>query len=279
MVLSKPIHVAYEPPPVDERLVVPETRHEMYGGELVHVPPADAPHATRHSKTSALVEAHVGAEFDVASDMLTRTSQAHDLAPDVSVFPFARDPRTGGRQIEQLAFEVVSTETLGHAARKAAELIARGVRRVFAIDVERRRVLGWTGSPASWHALEVGGYIEDPALAAPLAIEPLILAAKADDAMARALLLKKNPVLMEAIARGREEGRQDGLAEGERKGLAEGERKGLTAGLLAVLAARGLSLEPVDRARILGENDARRVERWFARAMCCATVGDMLAEP
>jgi len=89
--------------------------------------------------------------------MLTRTSETTDLAPDVSVFPRARDPVTGGRQIEQLAFEVVSTESLGHAGRKAAKLLARGVRRVFAIDVERTRALEWSASLGTWSMLDPSG--------------------------------------------------------------------------------------------------------------------------
>ena len=109
MVLPNPLRVEPELPPVDERLVVPGTRHEIYDGELVYVPPADPPHAIQHSKVSALVEAHAKPEFHVASDMLTRTSRTSDVAPDVSVFPRAPHPETGGRQLEHLAFEVVST--------------------------------------------------------------------------------------------------------------------------------------------------------------------------
>src|SRR4051812_30641197 len=119
-------------PSIDDRLVEPETRYEMYDGELVYVPPADPPHGIRHSKISALVEAHAAADFEVASDMLTRTSKTSDVAPDVSVFPSARDPVTGGRQLEQLAFEVVSTQSIKRAGQKAAKLTERGVRRVFA---------------------------------------------------------------------------------------------------------------------------------------------------
>ena len=47
--------------------------------------------------------------------MLTRTSEKGDMAPDASVHPAAPDPRTGGRQLEDLAFEVVSTERLSAA--------------------------------------------------------------------------------------------------------------------------------------------------------------------
>jgi hypothetical protein len=57
-----------------------------------YVAPAAEPHATRHSKLSALLEAHVGDGYEVASDMLTRTSALDDVAPDASVFPAARGP-------------------------------------------------------------------------------------------------------------------------------------------------------------------------------------------
>src|SRR5690348_6238781 len=87
-----------QPPPVDARLVAPETRYEIDEGRVVYVPPADEPHGTLHSKMSALVEAHAAPGYEVASDMLTRTSEIDDVAPDVSVFPAPRDPATGGRQ-------------------------------------------------------------------------------------------------------------------------------------------------------------------------------------
>jgi len=195
--------------------------------------------------------------------MLTRVSRTSDVAPDVSVFPLARDPRTGGRQLEHLAFEVVSTESLGHAGRKAAKLVARGVRRVFAIDIERGRVLEWSGVLETWSPLERSATIEDPVLAAPLPIEPLVVAAKADDAMARALLIKANPVLEAAMARSR----------------LEGEREGSAKAVLAVLVSRGMSPDPADRARILGERDLQRLERWLARAVRCASMAELFAEP
>jgi flagellar biosynthesis/type III secretory pathway protein FliH len=258
-------------PPVDARLVVPETRFEMDDGVLVPVSPADEAHGTRHSKISALVEAHVARDFRVASDMLTRTSRASDVAPDVSVFPRARDPRTGGRQLEQLAFEVVSTESLGHALRKAAKLARRGVRRVFAIDVERERALEWASARATWRVLNTEAYIEDPALAAPLPIKELVSAARADDAIVRAMIAKRNPVIRAV----REEGRRQGLVQGRRQGLAEGERKGLTEALLGILATRGVTLKRTDRARIVGERDPGRLRRWITRAATCTEVAEM----
>jgi Uma2 family endonuclease len=254
-------------PGIDDRLAPPGTPYEVHDGELVFVPPSDPPHATRHSKISALVEAHAGLEFQVASDMLTRLTEVDDKAPDVSVFPIAPDPETGGRQIERLAFEVVSTGSIGRAGIKAAQLIRRGVRRVVAIDVERSRALEWSAALGTWSVLDPTGQIEDPALDVPLPISELIHAAKADDAIARALIAKHNPVFEAVRAQDRAEGR----AEGEAKGRAEA--------LLAVLALRNLSVDDVARERILAERDLARHARWLARAMTCATVVELFAEP
>ena len=102
-------------PDIDDRLVAPETRYEVHDGELVVVSPANPPHATRHVQLAALIEAHTGPEFETAADLLTRTSEVDDIAPDVSVYPDAPDPATGRRQLEQLAFEIASTQSLGNA--------------------------------------------------------------------------------------------------------------------------------------------------------------------
>ena len=265
-------------PGIDDRLVAPETRYELLEGRLVHVSPADAPHGTRHSKISALVEAHAGLEFEVACDLLTRVSETSEVAPDVSVYPQARDPETGGRQLEQLAFEVVSTQSLSHAGRKAAKLTERGVRRVFAIDLERDRALEWSRELASWAVLDTAGYIEDPALDAPLPIDALLHAAKADDAIASALLIKRNPVIEAARERDRVESRSQGLAEGLAEGKAAGLAEGKATTLLAFLAARGIAVDAAARARVLAERDLATLDRWIARAGSCGTIAELFAE-
>jgi Uma2 family endonuclease len=260
-------HADPELPDIDERLVAPENRYEILDGAIVHVAPAHEPHAIRHSKISALVEAHVAPELDVASDMLTRTSEIDDIAPDVSVFPSARDPRTGGRQLEQLAFEVVSTESLGHAARKAEKLARRGVRRVFAIDIERGRALEWSPALGTWSMLDATAQIEDPALAVPLPIAALLHAAKADDAVARALIARRNPEIEAVRAKDRAEGLEEGIARGKAEAVVE------------LLGARGLAVSAAERDRILGERDAARLARWMVRAIGCAAVAELFAEP
>lgn len=255
-------HTDSDWPPLDERLVEPGTRYEMFDGELVYVPPADPPHATRHSVISALVELHVAPDFQVASDMLTRTSKVDDVAPDVSIFPRARDPETGRRQLEQLTFDVVSRETISRAGRRASKLAARGVRRIFAIDVERARALEWSVSLGTWSLLDPGTVIEDRTLAAPLRIAALVGAATADDDAARALIVKRNPVFEAARAQER----------------AEGVVRGKVEALLAIVAARGLVLEDGDRARIYDERDPARLDRWIGRATSCADIRELCTD-
>jgi Uma2 family endonuclease len=251
-----------ELPDIDDRLVAPDTPYEILDGELVYVSPADEPHGTLHVQLAALVEAHTGLEFEVACDMLTRTSKTDDIAPDISVFPAARHPETGRRQLEHLAFEIVSTRSISDAGRKAAKLIARGVRRVFEIDVERSRMLEWSASRDRWSEL-TAPCIEDPALDVPLPIDVLVTTVKADDAVARALLAKHNPVLVAHRA----------------EGFAEGQLAGKRESVLALLGARGIALDGAAQARILAERDPARLQRWIARAAICATAAELFAEP
>ena len=244
-------------PEVDERLVVPEARYEIVDGRVVHVPPADEPHGANHCTLAAIAHAHRADAYAPAVDMLTRTSQIDDIAPDVSVYPSARDPATGGRLLEELAFEIVSTESIAHAGTKAAKLVARGVRRVFAIDLKRARALEWSKELGEWSLLDRRGQIEDPVLAVPIPIEALLDAARAGDAIPHALRVKRHPEFIAERAEGRAEGRAEAL--------------------LVVLAARGLKPTEAERRRILEERELGRLERWLAASTSCADVAALLA--
>jgi Uma2 family endonuclease len=243
-------------PAPDERLVMPESGYEIVAGEVVRVSPAHEPHGSRHSKLSALLEAYVADGYLAASDMLTRTSERDDFAPDGSIYPADRDPATGGRRLEELAFEVVSTESLAHAGRKAASLVARGVRRVFAIDVDRGRGLEWSRTTDTWEILASGGVIEDRALVLPLAVHDLVEAASADDAMARALLAKRNPVLVAAMLQAKLDAKVEAI--------------------ITVLVARGLAPTESERAALLAMTDEATIERWLAAVATVQSVADLL---
>jgi Uma2 family endonuclease len=247
-------------PPVDERLVAPESRYEVFDGKVEYVVPADEPHGIQHSKIAALLEAYAADGYDVAVDMLTRTSEKDDMAPDASVFPSARDEATGGRRLEELAFEVLSTERSGHAAKKARALTARGVRRVFAVDVERRRALAWSAATNTWEILPGDGAIEDRALALPLPIAALVDAGRADDAVASALLARKNPVIDQAL--------QAEAARGALRGKQEA--------LIAVLSARGFKVGKKAMARIRAVDDEATIDAWLSRAVTAADLDGVL---
>jgi len=266
-----------ELPDVDERLVAPGTRYEIEDGRVIYVPPADEPHAELHANLSALLHAHRAPGYSVALDMLTRTSRIDDFAPDASVYPTARDPRTGGRHIEELAFEIASIESLGHVGRRAAKLVSRGVRRVFALDLERTLALEWSQAEGRWSPLERGARIEDPALAVPLPIEALLDPALADDAIVRALRAKRHPEFIAERMEGEAEAEE--RAEEEARGRVEGESEGRAEGLLIWLAGRGLEPTEAERRRILGERDLGRLERWLAAARACTDIAALLAVP
>lgn len=226
---------------------MPECGYEIVGGEVFAVSPAHEPHGSRHSKLSALLEAYAQDGYNAACDMLTRTAEREDFAPDGSIYPLARDPSTGGRQLEELAFEVVSTESLAHAGRKATSLIRRGVRRVFAIDVERERGLEWSTATDGWEILGADAAIDDAVLVAPLSVRDLVSASRSDDAVARALLARGNPVMTEALAVRHAEGKAEGKAEA----------------LVVLLSARAVPLPEVHRARILATHDDATLVRWL----------------
>jgi Uma2 family endonuclease len=268
-------HAAPKLPGIDDRLVEPEARHEMLDGELVYVSPADRPHARRHAKVIALLEAHASPEFAVGCDQLTRTSEIDDVAPDISVYPDADDPVTGGRQLEQLAFEIVSTESLGHAATKAAKLTARGVRRVFAIDIERSRALEWSPELGSWQRLDPAGYIEDAALELPLPIAAMLHADRADDEIARALVVRHNPVIEAVRAEDRAAAKAEAKAEGKAERDQEGFLRGKAEAVFVVLAARRVAVGDAERVRILSEQDPAQLDRWLAKAAICTRVAEL----
>lgn len=264
------MHRTEDLPPIDERLVAPGTRYEIIDGVVTHVPPADPPHAIRHSKVSALVEAHAHADFEVASDLLTRTSRIDDIAPDVSVYPRAPDPSTGGRSLEQLVFQVVSMESISHARTKAEKLAERGVRRIFAIDLVRDRALEWSRELGTWRVLDTYGSIDDPALAVPLSIDALLHTANTDDAVGRALLAKRTPVIEAARA----VDRAQGIASGHAEGIADGRAEAL----ITILVARGLAPTVSEREKILAVRDPARLQTWLVRAVSCGSLADLFAE-
>jgi hypothetical protein len=238
-------------PRVDERLVQPETREEIVRGRRVVALPANPAHGDRHCRLDYVITAHVKEGYISSTDLLTRTSINSDFATDTCVRRAGIDPRTGARYLEELAFEIVNTQSLRDMTERAEELTARGVRRVIAIFVQKGEVGEWSAKSGGWHKLEPDALFSDPTLAQPFRVRELLDAAEADNAVARALFAKKNPVIVKA----QEDSRADGRAEGHADGRAEG----LRVAVCDLCEVLGVALTP-ERQATLAEMDAAALD-------------------
>lgn len=259
-------HPAQSPPPsaeslpaVDDHFIREGSRLEAVGGIIVVSPPADAPHATLHFSLAYVLGAHVAPGWQGAVDMLTRTSHESDFAPDASVFPAERDPGTGGRRLEELAFEIAATQPLDLAGEKARELLRRGVRRVFCIVVKHLRVLEWSRATDGWSPLADSAVIADRCFVRPLPVRALVRAAAADDAVVAALIERGHPQLAAIEARGE----------------ARGEASGLARGLVALLEVRGFVPTERELAAIHSAN-AETLGRWLEMARTVSSVTEII---
>lgn len=254
-------------PPIDDHLVVPEvTRDEIVNGRRVVAHPAPPPLADRHSILNYVVRAHVAPGYRASSDLLSRVGETSDFATDACIYKEGVDPSTGTRYLEEIAFEVVFTQDERDVTEKAEAMHQRGVRRIFAIAVEGPRVCEWFPENGSWRVLGSGYVIEDRCLVKPLAIEALLDAGSADNAVAEALIAKGNPVL-----RKRE-------AEASAKGEARRKTEGKAESILAILTARGIAVSPAQRQEILSCRDLDRLNRWLERAALASSADEITAE-
>lgn len=258
-------------PAVDDHVVTPETREELLNGRRLFASPAKATHAFQHLELSYVLRAHVASGYRGAVDLLTRTGHESDFAPDVSVLSTTPDPQTGGRQLEELAFEICSQQALKIPTEKTRELIRRGVRRVFCLLVEddtepgqggkkRRRqqgsrLLEWSRETDGWSPVAESAVIEDRCLARPLPVRALLRAADGDEVVAEALRARGGRVFEQERVEGKAEGRAEGL--------------------ITVLEARGLDLSTEQKARILACTDFAVLDRWLRRAVSIGTVEEL----
>jgi hypothetical protein len=244
-------------PDVEDHLVQPEVaRDEIIGGRRVVLSPAKEPHATQHFQLDYLLGAHVAPSYHAATDLLTRHDEDSDFATDTCVFKDGVDPATGGRYLEEIAFEVVSEQNERFVTEKALRMHRRGVRRIFAVWVRGpRRVCEWSPESQSWRPLEAGARIEDPCLVAPLVVAALLDAAATDNAVVEALVAKGNPAIL----------RREAAAVAE--------------AILAVLEARGILVSDAQRQEILSCHDRDRLNRWLRRAAVASSASEITSEP
>lgn len=262
-------------PHVDDHIVEPGTREEMLHGRRLRALPAKPSHACLHSRLAYVLEAHLADAYFGALDLLTRTSFDSDFASDASICPADPDPMTGGRQLEELAFEICSRQGLKIPTEKARELIRRGVRRVFCLVVpatevwntntgrsrrnQRSRLLEWAPEADGWSPVSEESMIEDPCFVRPLPVRALFDASEAHEAVADALRMRGCRAFREEYEAGR----------------AEGKAEGMVASLLVVLEARGVAVTAEQKEHIGAMSDRETLDRWLRRAITAASLDEV----
>jgi hypothetical protein len=258
-------------PRVSDYAVEPESGHELFDGEVREALPAGPKHAQQHNQVEYVLRAYVASGYHVATDLLTRQAVRHNFASDTSIRKKGVDPATGDRYLEELAFEVKSTQSGGNLEKRARIMAARGVRRIFAIPVRGDAagneiiagpVAEWMPAEERWRTYRDGELIADPCLFEPLPVRALLDAVEADDAVAQVLLDKGNRVLVRHTEAAREEGR------------AEQTRKILH----MLLRDRGIAIDADAHARIAACNDVDVMERWVARAVRVTNASDLFGD-
>jgi hypothetical protein len=261
-------------PRLDEHLVREGTREEMLRGQRLIAAPAREPHADPHARLDYLITAAAASGYVTSSDLLTRAGPGSEFATDTSVRREGIDPATNTRYLEELAFEVVSTQSLREITLRAEDLSNRGVRRVIAVFVKKREVAEWSASTKSWLPLALDSKLADPTLARPVSIRAVFDAGVADNEVIESLAAKGNPQLAEREAAKHEQGLAQGLARGQEQGQEQGLGQGLLKAVESVCEVLGIALgtaelthvQALDAAgleSLLDEIKAHR--RWPAR--------------
>lgn len=207
-------------PAVDAHRVPSESRYEILHGQQLYAAPAHEEHGRAHADLATLLTTHTIPRYTTGVDMLTRVSEDSEIAPDACVYPKARDAQ-GHRQLERLAFEIADSTTPNRLKDRARLLAERGVHRIFCIDIQEWNVLEWNKASNDWKKLSLDSTIEDECLLRPLSVEALLDSAKQDDEIAKAILLRHNAIIEQALQRKEKEGEAKGMQEGEAHGLRE----------------------------------------------------------
>ena len=260
--VSAPSYVpAPRQPAIDDNVLAENCGYEIVEGQVYKLSPAQEDHGTEHFLLPAVLGAFLAPAYKGTVDMLTRPSTGTNFAPDVSILPRARDPETQGRQIEDLIFEVIDTESLAHVTEKTRTLIARGVRRAFVIDVNARSAREWSRDADDWARLADDAVIVDRCFAVPVPVSALVDEVLNENVVAEALVARSNPVITRV----------------ERTAEARGREDGARASLLRVLARRGLALSEAQREQVQACGDVEALHAWLDRAVDAANADAVFA--
>jgi hypothetical protein len=269
--MRAPEHGPSSWPRVSDYTVEPESGREMLDGEVREALPAGPTHSRHHNQVDFVLRAYTAPEYGADTDLLTRLAIPHNFASDASIRRNGVDPETGDRYLEELAFEILSTQSAEELEKRARIMVARGVRRIFAIPVRGDEagseiiagpVMEWMAAEERWRTYRDDEVIADPCLFAPVPVRALLDAVEADDAVAQALLDKGNRVL---------------VAYGDARYRA-GETKAAREHIHMFMQARGIAMDATAHARIAACSDLAMLKRWLVRAPYATSASDLFDE-
>ena len=217
-----------------------------------------------HGQVYFVLHTYVAAGYEIEIAPLVREPDGRALGSDIRVRKNGMDPATSDRHVEELAFAVENQHPRADDAMElhVEALVARGVRRIFAIgstparaparaQTQTRGATGrearaahrpgplreWTPVRSAWRTYGDDAVIVDPGLSEPVPVRALLDAVEADRAVARALIDRRVDVIEDYGTRryvaGKDEGHRAGTSEGYRAGKDEGYRAGKSDGYRA----------------------------------------------
>jgi hypothetical protein len=270
-------------PHVSDYAVEPESGQELFDGEVREALPAGPKHGSQHHRIECVIGAYLAPGYDAAIDLLTRQAVPHNFASDTSIRKLGTDPATGDRYLEELAFEIKSTQSTENLEKRARIMAARGVRRIFSIPVRGDEagseiiagpVAEWMAAEERWRTYRDDEVIADPCLFEPLAVRALLDAVEAEAAVVTAYVHKQHPVVVEygneRYRAGEEKGRREGVKEGEERGVRESIR--------LIMHTRGLAMDAATHARIDACSDLAILQRWLARAVLVTSASELFGD-
>ena len=219
----------------------------------------------------AVISHHVVPGYKSSIDLLTRFGEGSDFASDVCIRKDGSDAE-GCRYLEEVAFEVVSTQTRRHMTIRAEDMTRRGVRRVIAIFVGTQTVEEWQVAEQRWQVLDRDSHLSDPTFVRPILVRALLDAALALDEVVKAAEAKGS----QATRAIREAGKREGRREGKREGAREGELAGKREALARLLVRRFGPLPEATQQRLAGASMSQ-LDRWLDRILDATALDDALA--
>ncbi len=253
-------------PRIDDYVVEPGTNTELFEGEVRECLPANPAHSMQQGAVAILLGAYRARGYLIDIDLLTRQSRMNNFASDVCIRQRGLDPKTGGRYLEELAFEIKATQRPGDLKKRARIMAECGVRRVFAIpvkggdggdDLVAGPLLEWQRERDDWVEHAADAKLVDRCFDRPLPVAALLTAVTDDESLQRAVLTSESPLMMERD--------QTLVQRGEKQGELSGVRRSILALLAHNGAIRGIDGERA-RAYVDACDDERVLLRWLTRA-------------